>query len=493
VRKTILPLLAVALVLGPQTGAPVTAVSGDMHMVKDVRPGPLGSDIGDVVQGGGMLFFFADDGSHGLELWRSDGTSDGTTLVKDVWPGPDGSQEGWYPYSTESWLTEVDGMLFFAAWSPGSDPSPSPSPSPSPTEPSRVRGLWRSDGTEGGTVLVKEIRPQYLTPVGNTLFLAAGGEHGSELWRSDGTEAGTVMVKDIMPGADSSYPWHLVALADTLVFTAADGVHGDELWRSDGTVAGTVMVKDINRSRASKIEGFLRVGDTLYFTARDRTHGAELWRTDGTRAGTVMVKDIDPGRDASHATPLADVDGTLFFGASISRRRADSVVSRSFLWKTDGTEEGTVKVAPVSIGPWDPDAYWYLPRTLAAIGSTLYFTSEDGTHGLELWQSDGTRRGTVLVRDIAPGRDDSTPYWFTNIGGTLYFFAFADGPYGRASLWTSDGTRAGTVTIEGPFRRPQFPDEEPPGPGWITVLGRTILLVTSGSSTGYEMWELGPG
>ncbi len=332
---------------------------------------------------------------------------------------------------------------------------------------------------------------QYLTTVGAGLFFVAFDEaHGYEVWRSDGTEAGTVLVRDIRPGDRSSDPSHLVGFGDSLLFTASDGVHGDELWRSDGTEAGTVLVRDIHRRSGSRIEGFLQVGDVLFFSARDRRHGQELWRTDGTRAGTDMVMDIDPGRDPSYAMPLAGVDGTLFFQASVSRRRGDSIVSRSFLWKTGGTEEGTAKIAPIWIGPWDPDAYWYLPMPLAAIGPMLFFTSQDPEHGLELWRSDGTRTGTVLVKDIAPGRDDSIPYWFTDIGGTLHFFAFADGPYGRVSLWTSDGTRRGTVMIAGPFRRPQSPDEEPPGPGWITDVNGTILLVTSGRSTGYELWKL---
>jgi ELWxxDGT repeat protein len=489
VRKTIMPLLAVMFVLGPQTGASDSGASGSVQLVKDVRPGPLGSGIADVVQVDGALYFMADDGSHGVELWKSDGTPDGTTLVKDVWPGPEGSQEPWYPYWTESWLTAVGDTLYFSAWSPGSEPSPGPSPSPTP--PPRAGGLWTSDGTEGGTALVKDVRAEYLTAVGTSLFFVAFDEaHGNELWRSDGTEAGTHMVRDIRSGDRSSDPWHLVAFGDGLLFTASDGVHGDELWRTDGTEAGTVMVKDINRRRASRIEGFVQVGDVMFFSARDRRHGLELWRTEGTRAGTLMVKDIDPGRDPSYAIPIADVDGRLFFEASVSGRRGDSIVSRSFLWKTDGTEEGTAKIAPISIGPWDPDEYWYLPKPLAAIGPTLFFTSQDAKHGLELWTSDGTRTGTVLVKDIAPGRDDSIPYWFTDVEGTLHFFAFADGPYGRVSLWTSDGTPRGTVMIAGPFRRPQYPDEDLPGPGWITDVNGTIHLVTSGRSTGYELWKI---
>src|SRR5262249_20177292 len=124
--------------------------------------------------------------THGRELWKSDGTPEGTVLVKDIAPGP---SDGFPDF-----LTNVGGTLFFTAFVPITG-----------------AGLWKSDGTAAGTVRVQDINPGRagssigsLTAVGGTLFFTAfAPETGTELWKSDGTAAGTVLVKDINPGTGS--------------------------------------------------------------------------------------------------------------------------------------------------------------------------------------------------------------------------------------------------------------------------------------------------
>src|SRR5207248_1354608 len=163
------------------------------------------------------LFFAANDGVHGTELWTSDGTAAGTVLVKDINPGSSSS----YPYS----LTAVNGKLFFTA-----------------NDGVHGQELWRSDGTAAGTSLGKDINPgttlvedinlagigsnpdQLVGSNGTPFFAADDGVHGRELWKSNGTAAGTVLVKDIFPGRYGSYPGSLVMIGSTLFFRANDGV-----------------------------------------------------------------------------------------------------------------------------------------------------------------------------------------------------------------------------------------------------------------------------
>src|SRR5439155_1369383 len=137
--------------------------------------------------------------------------------------------------------------------------------------------------------------PSGLVDVNGTLFFSAdGGVNGSGLWKSDGTPAGTVLIKAI-------YPYELVNVNGTLFFAADDSVNGYELWKSDGTEEGTVLVKEIGVCCARDFpRELVNVNGTLLFTAYDSVNGGELWRSDGTAAGTVLVKDINPGPDGSY-------------------------------------------------------------------------------------------------------------------------------------------------------------------------------------------------
>ncbi len=186
----------------------------------------------------------------------------------------------------------------------------------SPRMTETVDALWKSDGTEAGTVMVTRFSTftenYYLTAANGTVFFrASDGVHGYELWKSDGTEAGTLMVKDITTGSSSTSFSQMTAVNGTLFFRADDGIHGSELWKSDGTEAGTVMVKDITSGSAStSLNSFTNVNGSLFFTANDGVHGTELWKSDGTEAGTVMVKDIALD-SASEAIPRDSPTSTV--------------------------------------------------------------------------------------------------------------------------------------------------------------------------------------
>lgn len=137
--------------------------------------------------------------------------------------------------------------------------------------------------------LIKDIspitgsKPHYFNAIGRIVFFQADdSSHGKELWRSDGNEAGTSIVKDINPGITDSgaiYNGNWVTLNGIGIFDANDGTHGYELWRTDGTPTGTVMISDINPVGNSYPFFMTPFNNAVYFQANDGVHGYGLWRT----------------------------------------------------------------------------------------------------------------------------------------------------------------------------------------------------------------------
>ena len=148
----------------------------------------------------------------------------------------------------------------------------------------------------------------------------------------------------------------------------------------------------------------------------------------------VRVADIRAGAAGSYADSLTNVGGTLYFAANDGSHGFE-------LWRSDGTPAGTTLVK--DIHPGAPGSY---ADSLTNVGGTLYFRAEDGTSGFELWRSDGTPAGTTLVKDIRPGAADSVPTRLTNVGGTLYFRA-NDGTTGN-ELWKAPDVVAPDTTID---------------------------------------------
>jgi len=326
--------------------------------------------------------------------------------------------------SNPSNLTSVRGTLFFVA-----------------TEAATGTELWRSDGTDAGTILVKDITPgpagsaiSSLTSVDGTLFFVVAGR---ELWKSDGTPAGTTQVEGNFSSIGS-----LAAVDGTLLFQACNALYGCELWKCPSGGASAYLVRDIAAGSASSSPtGLTNVNRTLFFAAAQGTLGTELWKSDGSTAGTVLVKDIYPGASlSSYPSNLTGVGNTLFFTA------IGGYYGRE-LFMSDGTEGGTVMVEDLAISYTS----FYVEET-AAVNGTLFMRAYPENGGAnwndqELWKSDGTEAGTGQVKDIYPGEiNHSRPSWLTNANGTLYFSA-TESAYGWA-LWRSDGTSAGTIALK---------------------------------------------
>ena len=424
--------------------------TAQVALVKDINPGfdyydyPNSSFPSSLTEFEDKLFFSANDGENGRELWVSDGTTEGTQLLVDLNPSFDDYD---YPNSSSpSGFTEFEDKLFFSA-----------------DDGENGSVLFVSDGTAEGTQLLVDINlssnfadnypPEGFTEFeGKLFFSASDGENGNELWVSDGTAEGTQLLKDIDPSgdegyfdlySDDSFPSGFTEFKGQLFFTADNGVNGRELWVSDGTAEGTQLLVDLNPGFRESYFGkypnssdpfdFTEFEGKLFFAADNGENGSELWVSDGTAEGTQLLVDLNPGvregyygdyPNDSSPSGFTEFQDRLFFSANDGENGSE-------LWVSDGTAEGTQLVVDLNpgISNYDDSPASSAPYDFTEFQNKLFFSANNGENGRELWVSDGTAEGTQLVVDLDPGfssygnPNSSFPSDFTVFGDELFFSA----------------------------------------------------------------------
>ena len=382
----------------------------------------------DFTEFNGRVVFTATDGKGLRKLWATDGTPEGTVPL-DVQTGP-GS----------TWLTSLrvsGGLLYFVA------PIALPSGGTG-------TGLWRTDGTQAGTVLLRNLGGyRELTDFNGTLVFAAT----SELWKSDGTPEGTVPLRNLVPGLDAPGPYGMVVAGDALYFAAQNG-----FWTTDGTGEGTRLVSSDLR-QAPGVPSVVLDDAVICFAQRS------VWRTDGTAAGTFVLRELPPLSPFGIPTRgVSPAFGSYRVG-DVAVFAADDGASGLELWKSDGTVAGTVQVADANPG-WGPGVStevpnWenrIVPRPATVLGGRLIYRGAAPSAGpapnagqvsvatgripldIEPWASDGTAGGTLRLADV---NQEVVPVALQGFAAANGYVLFNDGN----RLFRSDGTADGTVPI----------------------------------------------
>jgi ELWxxDGT repeat protein len=426
----------------------------------------------------GKTIFRGSTAATGSELFVTDGTPGGTSLLKDIYPGTNGSSIG-------DDMAVLNGYVYFTA-----------------TSPANGREVWKTDGTPAGTTLLKDITIG--TAGSNTgdnfnlfsngsylLFAADTPTQGIELWKSDGTEAGTVLVKDINAGASSSNTKAFFKLGNNTLFYAETNANGGEVWKTDGTEAGTQLVKDIYPGplgSASLLSPFFyEMNGRAYFNANDGINGEELWSTDGTAASTVLIKDIQTGPNGSFniLVNAVQVNNRFIFAST------NLFGSRYQLWQCDGTAAGTTLLKDFGTTggelPIILPAYEYANGGISQPlfqGNKFFLMATTPAEGTELWICDGTTAGTQLVKDIRPGSSDGLDnftYVYTN---NAFYFSANDGVKGT-ELWRTDGTTGNTLMAA---------DINPLGSStpqlWPIIGNKLFLTANDGNSNAADLYVL---
>ncbi len=411
------------------------------------------SDPKDFIVVNNTLFFSAQNGTNGTELWYFDGIMAAPAMLKDILPGSFSS--------SPSNFAALNGKLIFAA-----------------DDGTNGRELWISDGTLGGTVMLKNIAPSgssnpeaFCEMNGKLYFKADDGISGTALWVTDGTAVGTQLITPL--DIYSVYTSSIKAFNNKLYFGADDGSSGIEPWISDGTAAGTHMLKDVQNFLSSHPNTFYPFNGKMYFAASSN-EGYELWVTDGTTAGTNMITDFSPGWKDGIYIPyqfIIEYDNHLYYnGSNVARG----------LCVTDGTAAGTKKLHEISTTPLGLVVLRYPTIYMGK----LYFMTETHVDG-DLWVTDGTQAGTHVVKDIQP--DTSYPTHMTVFKDKMYFAAYPSA--GNYQLFRSDGTEPGTNMIQ-----PASTNNNPLTGymyfnGFIEFKGK-LYFRANYTSTGDELWSI---
>ncbi len=463
----------------------------NFHIVKDINNSKDANPFG-YAELQGVKYFSADDGIHGQELWRSDGTAEGTYLVKDVTPGEassniyeiivsnnqlfftansklwvsDGSDNGTIMLSGPNgvWrLSDIKGEVYFFAAANGNFNN----------------SIWKSDGTETGTVQYVDLTSfsgfgdnSIILTNGHVLFNFYSFNLGRELWRTDGTIEGTYILKDINTSGDSD-PYQFTVIDTTLYFSAYDGTNS-KLWKSDGTSEGTTIVtndKAVVFPRDYYNRGsMVAINSTLYFSANASTRGEELYKYDTKTPGIVLVKDIAAGSDSSNPANLTNVNGSLFFSAT-------GTDGNTGLWKSDGTSAGTALIKNIDKGSGNSFS------NLFNANGELYFTYQNKSYGSELWKSNGTDAGTQILKDIYPGVSSSNPRNFTFVNNQVLFSA-NNGSTG-IELWKSNGSATGTSLLKDINQTSTSASE----PSNLTGFNNNLFFTAFEKAHGKELWK----
>ncbi len=400
------------------------------RIVKDIFPGHESSNPRNLTVAGNLVYFLATDGVGDFKLWRTDGTEPGTFMVLaienvnntssfigNLTSGGDKLYFSVYPPNFNRykhlWVTDgtIDGTYVIKELAVGNNNLES--------EPldlitlqnvsyltlyTEANGgeLWRTDGTVSGTSIVKDISPgsgsgclgSLSNCNGLIYFTGYSVANGAEVWRTDGTEAGTVMVADVVPGPNSSSPSQYIQIgSDVFIYSIFEGI-----WKTNGTSAGTTLVK-----KMTIYERIVELNGAAYFVTIKSTSltsfQCELWRSDGTPEGTTFLNRLSSGQYVRWSSfgingPLKH-NGYLYFTAPESN--LPDVSNRYQIWRTDGTAVGLEKITTLrdnsTIGTVLNQTY------LTKNDNRIYFNMANGTSGSELWYTIGDPGDQHMVLD----------------------------------------------------------------------------------------------
>jgi ELWxxDGT repeat protein len=387
------------------------------------------------------------------ELMVSDGTPNGTQLLKDILPGNNSSEpKGMITLYNKTYFTIYDYNPLTGIY---------------------AYKVWVTDGTTNGTYeLIAHPKAETVQTIAydsKYVFIPYQGlvyfpskdtvpPYDNVIYQTDGTKAGT-KIAIRLPNNNAFVPNLIecpIVYADKLFFTGNTNAKGSSLYKYDTITKTPVLVKSnlkiytLGNAIYNNKLYFVGAGDSAsLFTA------PEPWISDGTDTGTYQVKRLSPPLhlSGSNVRNFYVMKGKLFFTSIPSSLFVPGV--NTVLYSIDSLIGDTtiIKVKDISKGQ-----SLGIERHFYKTDSAFYFPGSDSLHGEEPWVSDGTVAGTKMVKDIILGSTGSQPKFFTAYCGNVYFSALGmAGNFVRTILYKTDGTVNNTSIIPGLSSNPSIP------------------------------------
>jgi len=388
-------------------------------------------------------------------LWRTDGTLEGTVQIAED-----------LSFGTRAKSLSHGGLLVFLAGAPAAEPE------------DVDLELWASDGTAAGTVRLRDYLQPPLGVFGSFVEYAGAIYYLDDdpaltalaLWRTDGTPGGTGLVK-VLPDASFQLLWSTSSGLYLQARRATDGALA--LWASDGTGAGTHLVLTLGpqSSLVTPAQFLGELGAWTFWAFSTPSIAPAIWVSDGTAGGTRPILEV---AEDDFGAPRVDPFIVPFAGRAYLA--ADDGNTGREVWRTDGTPEGTEIAIETEPGPASSLV------SFRGLAGKLYLALQDPDLGLEPRISDGTAAGTHLLGDLCPGPCSSDPLRFSPAGNETAFLA--RDPDGRYQVWVTDLTADGTMPLT------DFAGGVSAGGSQPLAVGNFFVFQANDGVTGTELWAL---
>jgi ELWxxDGT repeat protein len=309
--------------------------------------------------------------------------------------------------------------------------------------------LFKTDGTTAGTMLVvpidgvgvlaPSVGPAFISAGTKSYFQAYTTAAAQEVWVTDGTAAGTHQVADI-DTANNGNPTFLGLIGTNLIFAEDTSNFTNQLFSTDGTAAGTQALSNFAQSQYGMVTESLAINGKVYVGLESLMYCCQpdLWATDGTSSGTVRI-DSDEGYPTFHLQPSS----LRAFGNSVAL--LTDTENRGTELSIVDTASNALTIFDMAPGPGSGASYG---STIAAMDGFILYLGGYVSSGLQLWRSDGTLAGTVMVMNMGQGVQLSQlgqNIMVTRVGNRAIFQS--ENAQNGPQLWGSDGTAQGTVPL----------------------------------------------